>query len=220
MDGRNQVPRGIVPRAFHAPVRGHNPAMRKVLLLPLLALMAACSDAELVGLHVNLRADGSGVLTTRTLVEPKDAGPAEGKAQGVAWEHRAVLHLSQGSFASVQGLQFGDIRFSGKTGDGDIPRLRVFVPRGPDAAWVKALAPDQETRRRMAKVYDPSGKTREIGENLLLEIQLPGPVISSGVLPTGRGVETAHERNKATLLVPAQTAVEKGEELVWDITWR
>lgn len=194
--------------------------MRKALLLSLLACSAACSDKELVGLHVNLRADGSGVLTTRTLLEPREAGPAEARAQGVAWEHRAVLSLSQGSFASVQGLQFGDIRFSGKTGDGEIPRLRVFVPRGPEATWVKVLAPDQETRKRLAKVQDPSGKTREIGENLLLEIQFPDLVISSGVLPSGRGVEAAHERNKATLLVPAQTAIEKGDDLVWDITWR
>lgn len=194
--------------------------MRTLLLLPLLTSLIACSDTELVGLHVNLRADGSGVLTSRTLLEPKEAGPAEAKAQGVTWEQRAVLSLSQGSFNAVQALQFGDIRFAGKTGDGEIPRLRVYVPRGPEAAWVKALAPDQETRRRLAKVQDPSGKTREIGENLLLEIQLPGLVISSGVLPSGRGVEATHERGKATLLVPAQTAIEKGEDLVWDITWR
>jgi hypothetical protein len=185
------------------------------------ALLAttACSDTELVGLHLRLQADGTGVLTTRTLVQPTEPGPAETRTQGVVWQDRATLSFSQGTFQNVKNLKFGEIYCGGDPLSSDRPGLRIFVPRGPDMAWVQALAPNAETRRKLAKVYDPTGKTAELAGTVRIELQLPANVIATGVLPTGRGIEADHERNRAWLSIPVQTALEKGDELVWEISW-
>lgn len=186
----------------------------------LLSLLAACSDTELVGIHIRLDANGSGVLTARSLTEPQEPGAAEARTQGVQWKDRAALSCSQGTFAQLSELQFGGIRFMGGMRRDEMPRLRIFVPRGPDVGWARALVPDLEGRRRSAKVYDPSGKTREIASGIRIEVQFPDTVISSGVEPRGRGVEASHERNRAWLIVPVTTALDKSDELVWDVSWK
>lgn len=194
--------------------------MRRTLLLWLLpAFLAACSDAELVGVHVRLEADGSGVITSRTLVEGKEPGPAEAVAAAVTFTERASLSLSQGTFKNLGEVRFGELRFSGDVRNPERPGVRVHLERGADKKWVQALVPSAEARKKLAKVYDPTGKQREIAGSIQLELQLPGTVVSSGVLPQARGVEAAHERNRATLVIPVATALEKGDELVWDINW-
>ena len=74
-------------------------------------------------------------------------------------------------------------------------------------------------RQLLSKAYDPTGRTKEIGDVLRLEIAAPGNVITSGVLPTGRGVAADRDGNKATLLLPVRTARQEGEAFVWDISW-
>jgi hypothetical protein len=186
----------------------------------LLCLLAACSDSELVGIHVRLDANGGGVITARALLEPQEPGPAEARTQGVTWKDRAALTSSQGAFAQISELQFGGIRFLGGMRRDEMPRLRITVPRGPDVVWAKALVPELAARQRAAKVYDPSLKTREIAGALRIEIQFPDTVISSGVEPRGRGVEAVHERNRAWLIIPVPTAQDKGDDLIWDVTWK
>jgi len=183
--------------------------------------LAACSGGELVGIHINLNKDGSGLVTTRSLVEQTAAGPAESRTQGVTWQSRACLLAVQGKFDKLNDLKFGGegLRFSAHLGD-DQPHLRVYVQRGPGAEWCKALVPDAATRRAMAKVYDPTGRTQEVGDTLRLEIAVPGEVVTSDVNPGGRGVEPAHERKRATLLIPVKTLLEAADEMVWDISWR
>ena len=122
-------------------------------------------------------------MTTRSLVEPTTPGPAEARAQGVTWQARASLLAVQGKFAQLNDLKFGDgatasgLRFSARLGD-DQPHLRVFVQRGAGAEWSKALAPDQGARRTMAGIYDPTGRTQEVGDTLRLEIVVPGEVVT------------------------------------------
>lgn len=197
---------------------------RRLAVGALLALtVAACSDAELVGVHIKLEADGGGTITTRTLQEPAEAGPAEAHTKGVLWQGRASLFLSQGTFKNIAELHLGDapgdIHFAGDVKNPDKPGVRIRVSRGPDAQWVQQLVPSAEIRKKLAKVYDPSGKKREIAGSIQLELRLPGNVVSSGVLPSARGVEAAHEKDRATLVIPVQTALEKGDELVWDVNW-
>lgn len=184
-------------------------------------LLTACSGGELVGIHLTLAKDGSGTVTTRSLVEPSAALAAEASATGVTWTARASVHASQGSFRSLDQLKFGGggLHFATNL-DGDLPSVRVYIPRGPAAAWVKSLAPARGIRRKLAKVYDPTGKTREVGDVIRLEIELPGNVVASSVYPTGRGIEADRERRRAFLLLPARSVADAGEELVWDITWR
>ncbi|GAB4147289.1 MAG: hypothetical protein Fur0037_15440 [Planctomycetota bacterium] len=172
-----------------------------------------------MGIHVRLLRDGTGTLTARALSQPAEPGQAEAVVQGVAWLDRAELTFSQGSFQDVKDLSFGGIRFLGDVQNPDRPGLRILVPRGPDAAWVKALAPSEDLRRRIAKVYDPTGKSLDPAPSVRIDIVLPGNVVSAGVQPAGRGVEADHERDRAWLSIPIAKASEKGEELVFDVSW-
>jgi hypothetical protein len=193
---------------------------RSTLLLACLAGLAACSGGELVGVHVSLQPDGSGLVTVRALAEPTAASGAESRAQGVTWKGRAGLACSQGSFVQIQDLQLGNggIRFLAELSD-QRPNLRVLLQRGPEAEWVKALVPDLAARQAMAKIYDPTGRTREVGDVLRIEVAVPGQVFASGVRPTGRGVEAAHEGKRAYLLLPVRTALETGDDFEWSFSW-
>lgn len=193
--------------------------MRSLLALPLLAF-TACSGGELVGVHVTLKTDGTGTVTTRALVEPTAAAAAESRSQAVTWTSRASLLCSQGTFAKIDDLTLGNggIKFVAELGDAR-PSLRVRLQRGPGAEWVTNLVPGDKARREMAKVYDPTGKTSEIGDTIRVEIAVPGEVFASGVRPTGSGVEAAHEGKRAYLLIPVRTALENGAEFEWSISW-
>ncbi|MFT4511730.1 MAG: hypothetical protein ACI91B_000411 [Planctomycetota bacterium] len=191
-----------------------------ILSLLLLTSLCACSGGELVGVHLTLDADGSGTMTTRALMPIAKATDAENRAKGVNWTIRAGLVSSQGTFSEVGTVTLGDgeVTFSPQL-DGDRPGLRVNIQRGPGAKWIETLVPDQKTRKEMAKAYDPSGRTKEIADVLRFEVVAPGNVITSGVLPTGRGVQADRDGLKATLLLPARTALEAGDAFVWDISW-
>jgi hypothetical protein len=80
--------------------------------------------------------------------------------------------------------------------------------------------PAEAARRALATVYDPAGKTKEVADVLRLEITGLSEAISSNVLPSARGVEAGREGKRAYLLIPAETAMQAGEELIWDISWK
>lgn len=204
-------------------VRSHPAVACRAATLLCAALLAACSGGELVGVHIDLQKDGSGKVTTRALVAGR-AEAAEMRATGVTWNGTATLVSRQGTFAKIHELGLGGatnqgMRFSTPGAD-DRPSLRVFLQRGPDAGWVTELVPDETERKAMAQIYDPTGKTREIGDTLRLEVSLPGDVVTSGVLPAGRGIEASREGRRAVLLIPVRTALTGDGEMVWDISWR
>lgn len=212
----NGLTRRPVPPIHVTPMR-----LLPSLLLTASLLLPACSGGELVGVHITLAKDGSGTVTMRSLVDRKTPIAAEARTQGANWTARASLQCAQGTFQQLGDLKIGDggLRFSPRLGD-DQPHLRVYVQRGPAVEWVKALVPDLKARQDMAKVYDPTGRTDEIGQAIRLEINVPGEVVTSDVNPTGRGVEAAHERKRAYLVLPVKAVLEAGEELLWDISWR
>tara|TARA_R110002072_G_scaffold299403_5_gene474937 strand:+ start:21856 stop:22458 length:603 start_codon:yes stop_codon:yes gene_type:complete len=191
-----------------------------LLSLLLLSSLCACSGSELVGVHVKLAADGSGTITTRALMPIDKATDAENRSKGVNWTIRAGLTSSQGTFSEVGTVTLGDgeVTFSPQL-EGDRHGMRIHIQRGPKTKWIETLVPDQKMRQEMAKAYDPTGRTKEIGEVLRFEVAAPGNVITSGVLPTGRGVQADRDGKKATLLLPVRTAVEDGDAFVWDISW-
>ncbi len=196
--------------------------LRPTALLLSLAALTACSGDQLVGVHVTLAEDGAGTITTRALTVP-DPARVEAAAGGtVDWQARAAVVASQGRFARLSDVKIGGptgLRFAA-TLDGEQPSVRVYVPRGAAQQWVQALVPDAPQRRSLAPVYDPTGRTREVGDTIRLELELPGEVVASSVHPPGRGIEADRERKRAYLLVPAREAIKEGEELVWDVTWR
>lgn len=187
-------------------------------LLWLLPVLASCSGSEIVGLHIAIQADGSAAITARALVESPTPSPAEVVGKGVVWGRRAALVYSQGTVTKLADLRFGDDSLQ-VVERIDANKLTVRLQRSPTAGWVTALVPDKTKRRELALVYDPLGKTKELGDTLRLEFALPGTVNGSSVLPTARGVEAGREGNRAYLTIPVETARENGEGLAWDITW-
>jgi hypothetical protein len=196
------------------------PASLSFLLLTALLALCSCGGGELVGMHVDLAADGSGTVTLRSLAPVREAPDAARRLQGGKWNVHAGLVSSQGTFAGIGALDLadGEITFAPQL-DSDRPGLRVVIQRGEGTRWVRLLTPDRATRAKLAKAYDPTGRTHEIGDVLRLEIETPGKVISSGVLPTGRGVTADRDGDKAILLLPARTVMDKGDDFVWDISW-
>lgn len=193
------------------------------LSLLLLTLFCACGGGELVGVHVALDQDGSGTVTVRALAPTTTAPKAAAAARGAEWQVHAELVSSQGTFQKIQDLDLGDggVTFSPQL-DGDRPGLRVRLRRGADAAWVSQLTPARAERQALAKAYDPTGRTGEVGDVIRLEVRAPGRVLASGVLPTGRGVEADRDGDKAVLLLPARTlrTDKDGDgDFVWDISW-
>jgi hypothetical protein len=194
---------------------------RVSLGLLLLSVLCACSGNELVGVHVALQPDGSAIVTTRALVDQPMAAATAGPATGVTWQRGGSLVYSQGSTTELAQVRFGDDSLSFQPRfDGEPKTLRVIVRRGAEAGWVKALTPATATRRALAKVYDPSGKTKEIADQLRLEVQGLTEVVGSSALPAARGVTADRDGNRAFLVIPASTALDSGPELVWDITWK
>lgn len=199
------------------------PASLSFLLLTALLSLCSCGGGELVGVHVDLAADGSGTVTLRSLSPAAEAPASATQTKGAKWNVHAELVSSQGGFAKIGDLDLadGDITFAPQL-DSDRPGLRVIIKRGAGTRWVSLLTPDRATRQKLAKAYDPTGRTKEIGEILRLEIEAPGKVITSGVLPTGRGVTSDRDGDKAILLLPARTVLDvdsKDGDFVWDISW-
>jgi hypothetical protein len=193
--------------------------MRPLLLLSLLlGTLAGCSGNELIGLHVAVATDGSAVVTTRALVDNPTPGRTEVTTKGVAWTASAALQHSQGTATKLGEVQLGDgsLRFE-PSADGS--RVKVVIQRGPEVSWIRALAPTKDRRRALGKVYDPTGKTVEVADTVRLDVVCPQRVIASGVSETARGVTADRDDKRAFLVIPVQTALEAGADLVWDITW-
>ena len=196
---------------------------RSLLLSVLLANLCACGGDELVGIHLDLAADGAGTVTVRALAPASDLPKAAEAVAGAEWRVQAALTASQGTFTQIAELDLADggVTFAPQL-EGDRPGLRVTLRRGPGASWVSLLAPGSAERKRLARAYDPTGRTTEIGDVVRLEVRAPGRVISSGVLPTGRGVEADRDGDKAILLLPVKTALRATDgdgAFVWDISW-
>lgn len=180
--------------------------------------LTSCAGNEIVGLHLVVQPDGSATVLARALVESPTPSPAEVTGKGVSWAKRAALVHSHGTLAKVGDLNFGDdaLQIVQRL---DPTRLTVRIQRHENAGWVKALAPDKQKRRDMARVYDPLGKVTEPGDTLRIEFVLPTKVNASDAQPSARGLSFGKEGNRAFLSIPVETALDKGETITWDVTW-
>ncbi|MFY9345485.1 MAG: hypothetical protein WAT39_23545 [Planctomycetota bacterium] len=183
-------------------------------------VLTGCSGSEIVGLYIAVQPDGSAAVTARSLSESGTPSPAEVLGKGASWSKRAALVYSQGVVGKLEELRFGDdaLRVLPRL---DANKLTVTIERRPGVGWVKALVPDKNGRMELAKIYDPLKKTKEIGDALRLEFELPGKVVTgSDVQPTARGVSWGKEGRRAFLSIPAETAIEKGDTLTWEVNWQ
>lgn len=185
-----------------------------LVFLPL--LLAACSDADPIGIHVRLQVDGSGVVTCRSLQMVDTAGPIEAGSQGVQWKERARLFASRGTFADVSALRLADIAFK-RTGENS---LRVQLPRGPQAAWHALLAPTPEGRDTAAAVLDPARPATAVGSTIRVEVEAPDLVTAVGHAPVMHMAKSDKDGRSALLWVPVEAARAAGDPIVFDLTWR
>lgn len=191
----------------------------RALPLFFLLLAGACSDADVIAVRLDVHTDLSGTIVASSLRMPEAPNAAEESFRGVQWSDRAVLACQRGKFSDLRMLMLEDLRFRVSLGE-EMPRLRVVLPRGPDARWYKVLAPTRDQRRRVAETFDPNNALRDPAGAIKIEIKLPGQVIASGVAPRGRGVAADQAKNTATLIVPVDAALAEGEPLLWDVSWR
>jgi hypothetical protein len=197
------------------------------VLLPLVLVAAAvvpvqsCDETDVVSIRVQLAADGSGTVTTSSLSLPAEGGPAEAALPGVSFTGRAALTCVTGTFADVTRLRVADLAFShGRTADGTT-FLRVTMPRGPDARWVKLMSPaPPEDRQKAAEAFALAGNAKKSGSSIKLVVDLPKPVIAHGIFPRARGTSEAVDDRNAQVTVPVETVLAAGEPLIWQLTWQ
>src|SRR5437016_4177811 len=92
---------------------------RALALLALLVPLAACDESDAVSVHVRLRDDFSGTITTSALAVPAGPNRIESASSGATFDDRAEVAAASGRFAALNGLKVGDIAFSaGEAGEG------------------------------------------------------------------------------------------------------
>lgn len=189
-------------------------------LVPLVVLLAACSDSDAVSVRVRLAPDLSGELFASALSMPREAAPLEGGFAGVEWRDRARIDSASGHFADLNGLAIEDLRFSAESHSDGLSYVRVVLPRGPNARWYKLFTTADDVRRRaMARALEPDGSADRVGASVKLVIETPAELASAGVHPNPRGVRADTKLREASLIVPLE-AVSSGEgELEWNVTW-
>lgn len=191
------------------------------LAAPLVLLFAACDENDAVSVRIRLRDDGAGTMTTSGITIPADATRVEAAAKGVNFENRVQVSAAVGRFTALTGVTVADIGFSSGEGEGGFRFVKVTVPQGASALWPDAFVPMDETARlKAAGALDPSGKSKDVGSTLKIEIELPAPVIGNGVTGKVRGTKASVEGATATLVVPVQAARGATEPLVWHLTWQ
>ena len=177
---------------------------------------AACSDADPIGIHLKLAADGSGLITCRSLQLVGVSGPMEAGSHGVVWNERAQLFASRGLVDNVGDLRLHDVEVKRTAASS----LRLSFPRGPEAKWHALLAPPAEGRAAAATALDPARPAASIGETIRIELETPGDVTAVGHAPTARMVKSDKDGKRALLWIPVATARAAGETIVFDVTWR
>ena len=141
----------------------------RILSCLLLVSLCSCGSSDVVGMHIELAADGSALLTTRSLLEQDDPGPVEDAATGVQWSERVRLICSRGRVASLDELVLDGIRFDAREGG-----LRVTVPCGPEVRWIDRFAPPADERARAVETFDPRDETPNVGSRVMIEVVVPG----------------------------------------------
>jgi hypothetical protein len=186
-----------------------------------LVWLSACDDDDAVSIRIRLRDDGSGTITTSGITVPADATRVEGSTKGVQYGKRVLVSAAMGRFAALTGVNVADIVFTAGEGEGGFRYLNVTIPQGQGAQWPDAFMPlDERTRLDAAAALDPSGKSKDVGANLKIQIEMPAVIVSDGATGKVRGTKNSEEGSTATLVVPIQGSRAATEPLVWHITWQ
>jgi hypothetical protein len=187
----------------------------------LLLLGAACDETDAVAVRIRVEPDLSGVVATSGVRVPDPAAPMEHVSSGVTWTGRLNLVCALGEFESLSELAIEDVTFEAGSAGATLSYVEVTLPRGPQARWPRALVPlSEDERRDAARTLDPAGRLRAVGDTVKLELELPERVIGHGLSSRTLGAKEKADGTKATLVVPLASALEPGEPLIWNVTWR
>lgn len=193
----------------------------KALLFALPLVLSGCDENDAVSIQVRLKDDGTGSFTVSGMTIPSEAARVEAAAQGVTFDRRVELSAATGRFVALTGTSVADITFSAGEGEGGFRFVKVIVAQGAAAQWPDTFVPfDERARLDAAGALDPSGKSKDIGSNLKIVIDLPAPAVSNGVTGKVRGTKTSVDGSTATLVVPIQAARGGTEPLLWHLTWQ
>jgi hypothetical protein len=191
------------------------------LVLPLLLCLSACDENDAVSIRIRIKEDGSGTITTSGLTVPAEATRVEGRTQGVTYEKRVEVSAANGRFAALRDVKVADITFSAGEGEAGFRFVKVTVPQGPATQWPDAFVPlDERARLDAVGALDPTGKSKDVGANVKIEIELSAPIISNGATGKVRGTKNSIEGSVGTLVVPIQGSRTATEPLVWHLTWQ
>ncbi|MBL8859894.1 MAG: hypothetical protein JNL28_15410 [Planctomycetes bacterium] len=192
-----------------------------LLLFALPLVLTGCDENDAVSIKVRLKDDGGGTFTVSNMNLPGEPTRAETATGGVSYDKRIELAAATGRFAALTGVTVSDITFAAGEGEGGFRFVKVTLPQGAGAQWPATFVPfDERTRIDAAGALDPSGKAKDVGANLKIELELPAPAIGNGVTGKARGTKASIEGTKATLVVPIQAARAATEPLVWHLTWQ
>ena len=71
-----------------------------LLLAPLLLVVVACEETDVVAIRVLLDDPTSGTIVVNSLQAPPSGGPVESTSQGVDWQQRMNLVCASGRFST------------------------------------------------------------------------------------------------------------------------
>lgn len=188
-------------------------------VLPL--VLSGCDENDAVSIQVRLKDDGTGTFTVAGMSLPGGPSRVEAGTQGVSFDRRVELSAATGRFTTLTGASVADITFSAGEGDGGFRYVKVTVPQGADSHWPDTFVPfDERARLDAAGALDPSGKSKDVGSNLKIVVELPAPAIGNGVTGKVRGTKASIEGSTATLVLPIGGSRSGTEPLVWHLTWQ
>jgi hypothetical protein len=193
----------------------------EALLFALPLVLSGCDENDAVSIQVRMKDDGSGTFTVSGMVIPTEPARVETASKGVTFDRRVELSAATGRFTALTGTSVSDITFSSGEGEGGFRFVKVVLAQGAASHWQDIFVPfDERARLDAAGALDPSGKSKDIGSNLKVVIELPAPAIGNGVTGKVRGTKATVEGGTATLIVPIQGSRAGTEPLVWHLTWQ
>lgn len=182
--------------------------------------LPGCDDSDASNISITVNNDLSGTIRSTRLAIPETPSAVQPTSGGVSWDAAAQITTARGEFKALSALTFEDITFSCETTSRGLNVLRVTLPRGPDAKWVRALTqPSADKRKATTAAIYPDQKESRLGSVIAISISLPTAPISHGAAPLIAGISEAVDKNIATLSIRADVATKPGNEIVWDLTW-
>ncbi len=198
-----------------------NAQCRMLLVLCVCLFLIGCDESDLTSIKMVCNADGSGTIRVNCAGVPGEPKAVEQACGGTQWSNRIKITSTIGEFASIADLNVAGITFELPEPTKKLQSMVVTLPRGEDALWAEIIAPATEDERaQAAAAFDEKGRLESLGDNIKIEIELPGEVVATGTMPYVKKVAASYKRNTATLTAAVDQVRTSGEAISWIFTWQ